>query len=35
MQIPDEIKLDQRLGAHHGKPLDVVLARGEGVWDDQ
>jgi ornithine--oxo-acid transaminase len=26
------IELEQRLGAHNYKPLDVVLARGEGVW---
>lgn len=26
------IELEQRLGAHNYKPLDVVLTRGEGVW---
>ena len=26
------IELEQRLGAHNYKPLDVVLSRGEGVW---
>ncbi len=26
------IKLEDTLGAHNYKPLDVVLARGEGVW---
>ena len=26
------IELEQRLGAHNYKPLDVVLNRGEGVW---
>ncbi len=26
------IALEDRLGAHNYKPLDVVLARGEGVW---
>lgn len=28
----DLIALEQTLGAHNYKPLDVVLARGEGVW---
>lgn len=28
----DFIALEQALGAHNYKPLDVVLARGEGVW---
>lgn len=26
------IELEQRYGAHNYKPLDVVLARGQGVW---
>ncbi|GBC62741.1 ornithine--oxo-acid transaminase [Desulfonema ishimotonii] len=26
------IQLEQELGAHNYKPLDVVLCRGEGVW---
>jgi ornithine--oxo-acid transaminase len=26
------IEMEQRLGAHNYKPLDVVLTRGEGVW---
>ena len=26
------IKLEDELGAHNYKPLDVVLHRGEGVW---
>jgi ornithine--oxo-acid transaminase len=26
------IEIEQRLGAHNYKPLDVVLNRGEGVW---
>jgi ornithine--oxo-acid transaminase len=26
------IKLEEKLGAHNYKPLDVVLTRGEGVW---
>ena len=28
----DLIETESRLGAHNYKPLDVVLARGEGVW---
>ena len=28
----DFIELEDRLGAHNYKPLDVVLTRGEGVW---
>jgi ornithine--oxo-acid transaminase len=28
----DYIAIEARLGAHNYKPLDVVLARGEGVW---
>ncbi len=32
MQSQNYIELEQRLGAHNYKPLDVVLARGEGVW---
>src|ERR1700754_2153631 len=28
----DFIAIEARLGAHNYKPLDVVLARGEGVW---
>jgi ornithine--oxo-acid transaminase len=26
------IEIEQQLGAHNYKPLDVVLNRGEGVW---
>ena len=26
------IKLEEEFGAHNYKPLDVVLARGQGVW---
>ncbi|HEC23514.1 MAG TPA: ornithine--oxo-acid transaminase [Chloroflexi bacterium] len=26
------IKLEEQLGAHNYKPLDIVLTRGEGVW---
>jgi ornithine--oxo-acid transaminase len=32
MQTREFIDLERRLGAHNYKPLDVVLARGEGVW---
>jgi ornithine--oxo-acid transaminase len=32
MQTQEFIDLEQRLGAHNYKPLDVVLERGEGVW---
>nr|WP_040404133.1 MULTISPECIES: ornithine--oxo-acid transaminase [Chelatococcus] len=32
MLSADFIALEQALGAHNYKPLDVVLARGEGVW---
>ncbi len=33
MPIADElIRTELRLGAHNYKPLDVMLARGEGVW---
>jgi ornithine--oxo-acid transaminase len=28
----DYIQIEYELGAHNYKPLDVVLARGEGVW---
>ena len=28
----DHIGVEERLGAHNYKPLDVVLTRGEGVW---
>jgi len=28
----DYISIEHELGAHNYKPLDVVLARGEGVW---
>ena len=28
----DYISLENELGAHNYKPLDVVLKRGEGVW---
>src|SRR5262245_16887366 len=30
--LHDVIATEDRLGAHNYKPLDVVLARGEGVW---
>jgi ornithine--oxo-acid transaminase len=32
MDQTDFIKIEQRLGAHNYKPLDVVLNRGQGVW---
>jgi ornithine--oxo-acid transaminase len=32
MKSRDYIELEDRLGAHNYKPLDVVLTRGEGIW---
>jgi ornithine--oxo-acid transaminase len=32
MNQTEFIELEDRLGAHNYKPLDVVLSRGEGVW---
>ena len=32
MNTPDYIALEKRYGATNYKPLDVVLARGEGIW---
>jgi ornithine--oxo-acid transaminase len=32
MHLRDYLDIESRLGAHNYKPLDVVLARGEGVW---
>lgn len=32
MDQTDYIQLEDELGAHNYKPLDVVLARGKGVW---
>ncbi len=32
MNFENYIKLEQELGAHNYKPLDVVLKRGQGVW---
>jgi ornithine--oxo-acid transaminase len=32
MKPHDYIKLEDELGAHNYKPLDVVLDRGEGIW---
>ncbi|MGD8268248.1 MAG: ornithine--oxo-acid transaminase [Desulfobacterales bacterium] len=32
MQTQDFIELENRLGAHNYKPLDVVLTRGQGIW---
>jgi len=32
MKTGDYIKLEDELGAHNYKPLDVVLSRGKGIW---
>jgi ornithine--oxo-acid transaminase len=32
MQTKDYIEIENRLGAHNYKPLDVVLTRGQGIW---
>ncbi|MBL8643721.1 MAG: ornithine--oxo-acid transaminase [Rhodospirillaceae bacterium] len=32
METADYLSIEQQLGAHNYKPLDVVLSRGEGVW---
>ena len=32
MDYKDYIKIEEELGAHNYKPLDVVLNRGKGVW---
>jgi ornithine--oxo-acid transaminase len=32
LDLSDYLALEHRLGAHNYKPLDVVLARGQGVW---
>ncbi|MBF0233580.1 MAG: ornithine--oxo-acid transaminase [Desulfamplus sp.] len=32
MKTEEYIELENRLGAHNYKPLDVVLCRGEGIW---
>ncbi len=32
MKQSEYIELENRLGAHNYKPLDVVLSKGEGVW---
>ena len=32
MKAQDYINLENELGAHNYKPLDVVLSRGEGIW---
>ncbi len=32
MQTNEFVALEDRLGAHNYKPLDVVLTRGEGIW---
>ncbi len=32
MKHTDYVELEDRLGAHNYKPLDVVISKGEGVW---
>ncbi|OGO37968.1 MAG: ornithine--oxo-acid transaminase [Chloroflexi bacterium RBG_16_57_11] len=32
MRTSDYVELEERYGAHNYYPLDVVIARGEGVW---
>ncbi len=32
MNTKEYIELEDKLGAHNYKPLDVVLCRGEGIW---
>ena len=32
MKPQDYINLEDELGAHNYKPLDVILSRGEGIW---
>jgi ornithine--oxo-acid transaminase len=32
MKTQDLIRLEDQYGAHNYRPLDVVLARGEGIW---
>jgi ornithine--oxo-acid transaminase len=32
LALSDYLSIEQTLGAHNYKPLDVVLARGQGVW---
>ena len=32
LTVSSLIELESRLGAHNYKPLDVILARGQGVW---
>ena len=32
MKTNDFIELENRLGAHNYKPLDVVLGKGQGIW---
>ena len=32
MKTKEYIELEDKLGAHNYKPLDVVLCRGEGIW---
>lgn len=32
MQLEEYISIEERLGAHNYKPLDVILSKGRGVW---
>ena len=32
MKTAEFIELEDSLGAHNYKPLDVVLCKGEGIW---
>ena len=32
MQAIDYITLEEQYGAHNYHPLDVVLAKGQGIW---
>src|SRR4030066_391341 len=32
MQSKDYIELEERYGAHNYHPIDVVIAKGKGVW---
>ncbi|MEN8210952.1 MAG: ornithine--oxo-acid transaminase [Thermodesulfobacteriota bacterium] len=32
MRTDELIQLEQKLGAHNYKPLDIILSRGKGIW---
>ena len=32
MKAETYIELEDKLGAHNYKPLDIILSRGEGIW---